>query len=247
MRSVRSSRTSRSATASTSASGPHSPASKLASPSRSSWRASRRGRSTTKERGSPRPRPFADTTRCRSSCRERLAVNDLLDAARSLRAVVEAEADATDRDTTLTPELVDAFAQSGLNHLQVPKELGGLEADVDTMLDVFEELAHQDGSVGWTFMANANATGMCSMFDRNIARQMLEGRPEVVCAGQFVSRGKARRVDGGFQVQGRFQFGSGSGRASWIGGGAPGGGGGGGGRRQEGGGAPGARLRLPPR
>jgi alkylation response protein AidB-like acyl-CoA dehydrogenase len=147
-------------------------------------------------------------------------VNDPLDAARSLRAVVEAEADATDRDTTLTSELVDAFAQSGLNHLQVPKELGGLEADVDTMLDVFEELAHQDGSVGWTFMANANATGMCSMFDPTVARQMLEGRPEVVCAGQFVSRGKARRVDGGFQVQGRFQFGSGSGRASWIGGGA---------------------------
>ena len=147
-------------------------------------------------------------------------MNDLLSTARSLRPLVEAEADATDRELTMTSPVIEAFAESGLNHLQVPKELGGLEADVDTTLDVLEELAHQDGSIGWVFMANANATAMCSMFDPDVARQMLEGRPEVVCAGQFVSRGKAQRADGGFQVHGRFQFGSGIARATWVGGGA---------------------------
>ncbi len=120
----------------------------------------------------------------------------------------------------MSDPVIEALAESGLNHLQVPKELGGLEADVDTTLDVLEELAHQDGSIGWVYMANANATAMCSMFDPDVARPMLEGRPDVVCAGQFVSRGKARRADGGFQVHGRFQFGSGIARATWIGGGA---------------------------
>ncbi|MBV9951979.1 MAG: hypothetical protein JO291_08510 [Acidimicrobiia bacterium] len=147
-------------------------------------------------------------------------MNDLLSIARSLRPVVEREADASDRGLTMSAPVDEALAASGLNHLQVPKELGGFEADVDTTLDVLEEVAHQDGSIGWTFMANANATAMCSMFDPDVARAMLEGRPEVVCAGQFVSRGKAQRADGGFTVQGRFQFGSGSSRATWIGGGA---------------------------
>jgi alkylation response protein AidB-like acyl-CoA dehydrogenase len=148
-------------------------------------------------------------------------LNDLLTAARALRPLVEAEADATDTELTITAPVIDALAQSGLNHLQVPKELGGLEADVDTTLDVLEELAHQDGSIGWVFMANANATAMCSMFDPDVARPMLEGRPDVVCAGQFVSRGKARRASGGgFEVRGRFQFGSGIARATWVGGGA---------------------------
>lgn len=145
---------------------------------------------------------------------------DPLSAARSLRPLVEAEADATDRELTMTQPLVKAFAESRLNHLQVPKQLGGTEADSDTALDVFEELAHQDGSIGWTLMANSNATAFCSMFDPEVARRMLAGRPEVVFAGQFVSRGKARRADGGFQVRGRFQFGSGCVHASWIGGGA---------------------------
>ncbi len=147
-------------------------------------------------------------------------MNDLLSAARSLRSLVEGEADATDHELTVSGPVIEAFAESGLNHLQVPKELGGLEADVDTTLDVLEEVAHQDGSIGWVFMANANATAMCSMFDPDVARLMLEGRPDVVCAGQFVSRGKAKRVDGGFQVHGRFQFGSGIARATWVGGGA---------------------------
>ena len=147
-------------------------------------------------------------------------MNDLLSAARSLRSLVEGEADATDQDLTISGPAIEALAESGLNHLQVPKELGGLEADVDTTLDVLEEVAHQDGSIGWVFMANANATAMCSMFDPDVARLMLEGRPDVVCAGQFVSRGKAKRVDGGFQVHGRFQFGSGIARATWVGGGA---------------------------
>ena len=147
-------------------------------------------------------------------------MNDLLATACALRSIVESEADATDEASCITAPVVEAFAQSGLNHLQVPKELGGLEADVDTTLDVLEELAHQDGSLGWTFMANANATAMCSMFDPDVAREMLAGRPAVVCAGQYVSRGKATRVDGGYQAHGRFQFGSGITRATWVGGGA---------------------------
>jgi alkylation response protein AidB-like acyl-CoA dehydrogenase len=147
-------------------------------------------------------------------------MNQLLSTARSLRPLVEAEADATDRELTMTKPVIEALAESGLNHLQVPKELGGLEADVDTVLDVLEEMAHQDGSIGWTYMANANATAMCAMFDPVVAREMLEGRPDVVCAGQYVSRGKAQRAEGGFRVRGRFQFGSGIARATWIGGGA---------------------------
>jgi alkylation response protein AidB-like acyl-CoA dehydrogenase len=147
-------------------------------------------------------------------------MSDPLSTARSLREVVEAEADATDRALSITAPVTEAFARSGLNHLQVPKELGGLEADTDTVLDVLGELAHQDGSLGWIFMANANATAMCSMLDPDIARDMLDGHPEVVCAGQLVSRGKAHRADGGFRAHGRFQFGSGISRATWVGGGA---------------------------
>ena len=66
------------------------------------------------------------------------AVIDPLAEAKALRPLVEAEADATDEGLTLSQPLVEAFAKSKLFHLMVPEAFGGLEADSDTLLDVFE-------------------------------------------------------------------------------------------------------------
>ena len=59
-------------------------------------------------------------------------------AARALRGLIESEADACDRALGLTAPLVDAFERARLFQLMVPGELGGLDADSDTLLDVFE-------------------------------------------------------------------------------------------------------------
>ena len=142
-----------------------------------------------------------------------------LSAARGLRPLLEAEADATDRELTLTKPVLEALADTGLFHLMVPKEFGGLEADTDTVLDVFEELSHQDGSIGWTHMANASATAYSALLDPSLAREMVADKPGSVFAGQFAPRGGAKRSDGGFTVQGSFGFGSGSAHASFVGGG----------------------------
>ena len=143
---------------------------------------------------------------------------DPLAEAKSLRALVEAEADATDEGLTLTPALVEAFTRSKLFHLMVPEAFGGLEADPDTLLDVFEELSHQDGSVGWTQMANASATSYAAFLDPVCGKTMLADRPESVFAGQFAPRGEVKRETRGYRVSGDFSFGSGSGHASYLGG-----------------------------
>jgi indole-3-acetate monooxygenase len=144
---------------------------------------------------------------------------DAVRTAKSLRPILEAQADATDGDLTLTKPCIEALTQTGLFHLMVPNELGGLEADTDTVIDVFEELAHQDGSIGWTHMANASATSYCAFLDPTDAREMVGGQPGSVFAGQFAPRGTARREPGGFRVSGGFSFGSGSAHASYLGGG----------------------------
>jgi alkylation response protein AidB-like acyl-CoA dehydrogenase len=145
---------------------------------------------------------------------------DALAEARKLRPLIESEADAVDRELTLTKPLIEAFTDSKLFHLMVPAELGGLEADSDTIIDVFEELCHQDGSIGWTQMANASATSYASFLDPALAKTMVGDQPASVFAGQFAPRGTAHHDAGGFRVAGSFGFGSGSGHASYLGGGA---------------------------
>ncbi len=146
------------------------------------------------------------------------AAPDPVAATRALRPLFEAEALAVDEKLTLTPKVVEAAADAGLFQLMVPKEFGGIEADASTLLDVFEEMAIADGSIGWTLMANASATSYVSFLDPAVAAEMVQGRPDSTTAGQFSPFGTVKRDGEGYRVTGDFQFGSGSGHASYIGG-----------------------------
>ena len=54
--------------------------------------------------------------------------------------------------------------------------------------------------------------------DPAIAAEMVKGRPESTAAGQFSPFASIAREGDGYAVSGRFQFGSGIGHASWVGG-----------------------------
>ena len=145
----------------------------------------------------------------------------LLTRARGLRDLIEQEAGRSEADATLSPVVVDALHESGLFGLMVPKELGGEEADLPTVLEVYEEVCGADGSTGWTLLANATTSAFAGAYTGPAAVDaMFDGTHIPVAAGQFSPRGTATRHDDGFTVAGRYSFGSGSAHAAWIGGGA---------------------------
>ncbi len=143
--------------------------------------------------------------------------DDLVDRARSLAPLIEAHADQTETEGTMPAPVVEAIAESGLFLTLVPRELGGLEADIATTLAVFEELARADGSTGWSTMANITTAGLASIYTGDEAVKTMFADPDVVMAGMLGPVGSGTAVDGGFRVSGHFQFGSGSGHASWMG------------------------------
>jgi alkylation response protein AidB-like acyl-CoA dehydrogenase len=145
--------------------------------------------------------------------------------ARGLFDLIAGEADRSEADATLSPIVVQAFHDSGLFGLLVPKELGGDESDVTTGLAVFEEVCRADGSAGWTLLANATTTAFAGAYcgPRAIA-EIFAGDRMPVSAGQFSPRGTAVRTGEGagdsFVVSGRHSFGSGCAHSDWIGSGA---------------------------
>ena len=149
----------------------------------------------------------------------------LLDAARGLADLIGDEAARSEADATLSPAVVDAFHASGLFGLMVPKELGGAEADLPTVVAVYEEVCRADGSAGWTLLANATTSAFAGAYTGPAAvAAMFEGNRVPVAAGQFSPRGTAVRAGegagDGYLVSGRYSFGSGSAHSPWIGGGA---------------------------
>jgi alkylation response protein AidB-like acyl-CoA dehydrogenase len=147
----------------------------------------------------------------------RAADSSPIERARALRPLIEANAERAELHGTMTAEVVDAVAEAGLFWVLVPAEVGGLEADAVTALEVFEELAYADGSTGWSTMANATTSCFAAIYTGDeAAAAMFADRP-AVHAGMLGPMGQASRVDGGYVVSGRYQFGSGSGHANWLG------------------------------
>jgi indole-3-acetate monooxygenase len=145
----------------------------------------------------------------------------LLARAQGLSDVIEREADRSESDATLSPVVVEALHESGLFGLMVPKELGGEEADLPTVIEVYEEVCRADGSTGWTLLANATTSAFAGAYTGPTAIDaMFDGTRVPVAAGQFSPRGTAVRDGDAYVVSGRYSFGSGSAHAPWIGGGA---------------------------
>src|SRR5262245_57404707 len=89
---------------------------------------------------------------------------DLADRARSLRTLIEADAEAAEASGTTTQPVVDGLAEQELFWVMVPRACGGLEAPIATSLAVFEELAFADGSTGWSAMANATSSAFAALY-----------------------------------------------------------------------------------
>lgn len=143
--------------------------------------------------------------------------DELLERARALRGLIEAEASATESHATMSPAVVDALDETGLFRILVPAELGGYEVDVNTLIAISEELAYADGSVGWAFVQNATVGGYLAYLDPDIAATLA---PRRAGAGMFAPLGVAHEEPGGYRVSGKFSFGSGSGHAEFMGGAA---------------------------
>jgi alkylation response protein AidB-like acyl-CoA dehydrogenase len=99
-----------------------------------------------------------------------MSANELIQKARSLRELIESEAETIEQKCTMTEPVVDAIEKTGLFQLITPAELGGLEADVDTVQAVCEEVSYADGAVGWAFTQNTIAGGYLSYIEPEAAR-----------------------------------------------------------------------------
>jgi indole-3-acetate monooxygenase len=142
-----------------------------------------------------------------------------LEIARSLAADIRASAEETERGRRLAPGLVAKMAEAGLFRLCVPRDLGGLEADPRAAIEVLEEVAKADGAAGWCLMVAITSSLVAGYLEVDTARAIF-GDPGAIVSGVFAPRARARAVEGGYRVTGRWTFASGCQHATWLLGGA---------------------------
>jgi alkylation response protein AidB-like acyl-CoA dehydrogenase len=143
------------------------------------------------------------------------SADDLVERARTLGPLIEAERSWMEAERRLSPRVVTALQELGAFRMAVPRAIGGPELDPVTQVRVVEELSRLDGSVGWCVMIAAAASYVPGFLTPEAADRWF-GAPDACLAGQLAPTGRAQRVEGGYRVSGRFRFASGSGHATMM-------------------------------
>lgn len=143
---------------------------------------------------------------------------DLLRSALDLAPTIRAFADETETTRQCPPKLVEILREQRFFDMILPKQYGGLEVDVVTMVHVLEELAVADGSTSWAVGIGAGTSIICAYMPEATAREVF--RSGAISGGAQAPNGRAIPVEGGYRVTGRWPFASGSTHCSWLVGGS---------------------------
>ena len=141
--------------------------------------------------------------------------SSVLHAAIGLAEQVQAASDEIEKSRRIPPSIAAAMKEAGVFGMVMPRAWGGPELDPLTQIRVIEALAMADGSVGWCAMIGCDSGYITAFLDQDVARAMY---PDLLVAtgAAATTTGRARRVPGGYRVDGRFPFVSGCHPCEWA-------------------------------
>jgi indole-3-acetate monooxygenase len=143
----------------------------------------------------------------------------VVDAAIELTEVIEAHADEAEHARRLSPSVVAALVDNDLMRMCVPAKYGGPEVDPVSMLMAIAAISYADGAAGWCSMIASTTSSMAAYLPSETAAEIY-GDPNTVTGGTFAPNGEgcAAGADGidGFDVSGRWAWGSGTQHCQWI-------------------------------
>jgi indole-3-acetate monooxygenase len=139
----------------------------------------------------------------------------VLHAAIGLAEQIRAASDEIETGRRIPRSIAAAMKEAGVFGMVMPRAWGGPELDPLTQIRVIEALAMADGSVGWCAMIGCDSGYITAFLDQGVARAMY---PDLLVAtgAAATTTGKARRVPGGYRVDGRFPFVSGAHHCEWA-------------------------------
>ena len=124
-----------------------------------------------------------------------------------LRVDIRSRGEEIARERRLPADLVVALQRAGVFRMPMPRTWGGPEVSLVDQIRIIEILSAADPAVGWCCMIGSDAGFYSAFFDDDAARELWTDIDDIT-AGWLFPAGRARRVDGGYSISGRWSFGS---------------------------------------
>jgi alkylation response protein AidB-like acyl-CoA dehydrogenase len=142
--------------------------------------------------------------------------DEIMRRAAAIAPTLHAHARECDAARQLTPESMAALTDAGMFRIPQPRRVRGYELSLRTLADTVTFLSESCPSSGWVLMVMGAHHWCMGSFSEAAQDDVFGDGRDGLVAGTLSSQGTASAVDGGFRVDGRWQFCSGVDHAHWV-------------------------------
>jgi alkylation response protein AidB-like acyl-CoA dehydrogenase len=132
-----------------------------------------------------------------------------------LRPLLMAEAAAGEKQRSPTKAVEAALVENNILSALLPKRLGGVGLSLTDFCRMQIEVAKGDPAISWVVQIINGTSWVTSMAPDSVQDVVFADGPATVC-GAYNPPGKARKVDGGWIINGAWPYTSGSRQSKWA-------------------------------
>ena len=150
-----------------------------------------------------------------STFADRATADAMVAKARELRPLFQGEAAAGERQRSPTKVAEQALFDNNILSALLPKRLGGVGLSFTDFCRMQIEIAKGDPAISWVVQIINGTSWVTSLAPDSVQDVVFANGPVAVC-GAYNPPGKARKVDGGWIINGAWPYTSGSRQSSWA-------------------------------
>ena len=150
-----------------------------------------------------------------STFADRATADAMVAKARELRPLFQGEAAAGERQRSPTKIAEQALFDNNILSALLPKRLGGVGLSFTDFCRMQIEIAKGDPAISWVVQIINGTSWVTSLAPDSVQDVVFANGPAAVC-GAYNPPGKARKVDGGWIINGAWPYTSGSRQSTWA-------------------------------
>ena len=145
-----------------------------------------------------------------------VSYDEAMRRARDIVPMLRERAQASEDARVLTRENEQLLHETGLFRFHQPKAFGGMELPFVALVDIVAEIARGCPSTGWNVGNLGCHHWILGYYAPDTQHEVWDANPDTLIASSIaLAAGRARKVDGGFIVSGRWPFSSGVDNSDW--------------------------------
>lgn len=141
---------------------------------------------------------------------------ELAEKARALASVLRERADDAEKARNVSSETMAEIVATGIARSLTPRKWGGYELGFRTANETVMELAKGCTSTAWVSSFLCAHAWLVSHYDERAQAEVFADGPDVNIGGIFAPMGRAKPVDGGYVLSGRWPWSSGISHDKWT-------------------------------